>query len=294
MIPRAASITHQHILSVINTECQRLGNRDVIRILDAGCGDGVLLAYLHQALRQLRPEFVFDLYGFDVSDSGIQRQGFLDAARDTLSNVAPQEDWTGKLSLLTTNECWSCDDGYYDIIVSNQVLEHVKNLDLFFLETNRALREQGIGIHLFPLRNYLYESHLNLPFVHKIQNHDCLKSYIKLLSRMGLGKYRSHRQKHGVELDVYAERHADYLHYYTNYVSYKQIMGWAKKHLLRASFRYTREFYGSKLRSMFRLTPRYRYRADRYVILDLLAVIFLKYISSVTLVLEKRETYRTG
>jgi hypothetical protein len=40
------SITHEHLLSIINTEASQLVGIKGLRILDAGCGDGTFLSYL--------------------------------------------------------------------------------------------------------------------------------------------------------------------------------------------------------------------------------------------------------
>jgi len=48
------------------------------------------------------------------------------------------------------------------------------------------------------------ESHLNIPLAHKIINYRLLVWYIKILSRLGLGKFKTH----GGRLDKYAEMHA--------------------------------------------------------------------------------------
>jgi len=93
-------------------------------------------------------------------------------------------------------------------------------------------------------------------------------------------------------LDEYAERHADYMHYFTNYISYSEILRFAKKYRLRASFKYTRELYLRKLRSLFRLTPKFKYQMRQSGFLDFLFVLFARYISIITLSLQKRETYR--
>src|SRR5438477_403658 len=51
MVP-ATSLTHQHLLSVLVTEADRFPSGSVVRVLDAGCGDGVLMDYLTRNLRE--------------------------------------------------------------------------------------------------------------------------------------------------------------------------------------------------------------------------------------------------
>ena len=45
-IIESKSITHKHILSIINTRINGRSNGDTIRIVDAGCGNCELIAYL--------------------------------------------------------------------------------------------------------------------------------------------------------------------------------------------------------------------------------------------------------
>jgi hypothetical protein len=111
------------------------------------------------------------------------------------------------------------------------------------------------------------------------------------LSRIGLGAFKTHRRLFGASLDDYARRHADYVHYCTNYISYGQALRLAKRNRMRASFRYTQEFYWRKVRSLLRMSPEFEYRRDRSAAADWCSILFLKYVSSVTLFLEKLETY---
>ncbi len=89
VIPRASSITHQHLLSVVNTElCEAIPGRTV-RILDAGCGNGKVVAYLTRALGILHPEVEWEVYGFDVHDHGVQAEGYIQQTLDFLHSEVP-------------------------------------------------------------------------------------------------------------------------------------------------------------------------------------------------------------
>jgi len=92
-------------------------------------------------------------------------------------------------------------------------------------------------------------------------------------------------------VEEFSERHADFLHYYTNYLRSGEVLNLAKKHKLRASFKYTQEYYLGKLSAVFGRKPVYKYPMPRSGLTDWLAVFFLKYVSSITLFLEKKETY---
>lgn len=290
----AESITHQHLLAVVNTEIRRRTRAPLIRILDLGCGDGRLLSYLATNLPILQPSVRFELYGLDVDDRGVQRQGFLDGARALLQERVPSEDWQGRLIGLSTTDAWPFADEYFDAIVSNQVFEHVSDHSFVLGQIARTLRTGGCSVHLFPLVHYVYEGHLHLPYVHRIRDVDVLRAYIRTLSRLGLGKFPAHRQATGISVEEFSERHADYMHYQTNYLTYGQALTLAKGARLRGSFRYTAEFYSAKVRSLLKQAPLYEYDADRSALLDWATTGLLRYVSSVTLCLDKRDTYRTN
>jgi hypothetical protein len=118
-----------------------------------------------------------------------------------------------------------------------------------------------------------------------------LFDYIKFLSLLGIGKFKRHKKSTGITLEMYAERHADYIHYFTNYISYKDALWLAKKHKMRISFKYTRDFYARKALSMLSKKSKYEYKKNRSSFMDWISFMILRYVSSVTLFLEKRETY---
>jgi len=290
MRSKAKSITHVHLLSVINTENRDFSPGNTIRVLDVGCGDGNLIGYLHDWLPSLNPTIRFELYGLDVYDHGVQQTGFIQKALESLSQKDPDVDWSSRISLISQNEIWPYKDNFFDVIISNQVLEHIQNHDAFFSEIYRTLREDGYSVHLFPLSHYLYEGHLRLPGVHKIKNYDILYKCIYHLSRFGLGKYHLQKASH-ISLGEWSEQHADYLNYFTNYLSYDTMLSVGKRHRFRVTFRYTQDFYTSKVKSLLSLDPTYTYSKKRSLFLDLISINIFKYISSITLFLEKKQTY---
>lgn len=291
-LPKALSQTHLHILAIINTEIDRTRKSGgVISILDAGCGNGNLMSYLSQAVIALNPSISCNVCGFDVSDHGVQKSGFLDTTRQRLAREFPGIDWANNIRTITAEEPWPFESDKFDFVVSNQVLEHVANPVLFFQEAKRVLVWRGKMINLFPLRHYWFEGHLHLPFVHWIRSYDLMHWYIAALSRIGLGKFKGHHQLFGVSVDRFAEQHADYMYFYTNYLSESEAYEIAKKIGMRASFRFSTEFYAGKLRSMMKLPARYSYRVKGRSLSDALAVKFLRYLSSVTFICEKNETY---
>lgn len=290
-LPVPASITHLHLLAALNTKLRDLtSQRSIIRICDMGCGNGMLLAYLATCLPRLNPGVTFEFYGVDVADSGVQAAGFFAETIARLEVEHSEIDWASRLHLVSSQDPWPMSDGSLDVIVSNQVLEHVMDHRHFFSETHRTLREGGSSIHLFPLKHYVWEGHIHMPLVHRIRQHHLVRRYIELCSRIGIGSFRAHQREFAMTLAQYAEEHSDYMKFMTNYLSAKELLDLCTASRLRADFSFTKNLYAAKLKMVAGRPARYAYAAPR-PILDTLLFFFLKRVSSITLCLEKKQTY---
>lgn len=293
--PVATSITHVHLRACLKTEFSKQASSSaqegLSRILDAGCGNGSLLAYLQGCLAAENRADAFELFGFDVTDHGVQGAGFMDRTHASLSQQWPSIDWAQRLRVIGASQSWPFDSGQFDAVVSNQVLEHVHDHRHFFSECWRVLKDGGVSFHLFPLKHYIYEGHLNLPWVHRIRSHDLRTAYIAFLSRVGLGKFREARRKTGVTLEDFAAAHADYMAFWTNYLSESEMLDCARSVGFRASFRYTPEFYEQKLRRVLARETKDLYEDSSRSFWDSTATKLLRYVSSVTLTLIKKNAY---
>lgn len=288
-LPAPDSLTHQHLFACLNTLISV--DASSVRILDAGCGDGRLISFIHRALKAVRPGILLEVSGFDVVDHGVQAAGFMEKAIETLATRVPDVNWAERIKLLYVGNSWDFPDKYFDIVLSNQVLEHVHDKPFFFRESYRVLRDGGYAIHLSPLVHYIYEGHLYLPWVHRIRSHELLCRYISLLSFFGLGKFRDHNRRTGISRDEFSIRHADYVHFWTNYSSESEMLDIARTNKFRASFRFNIEFYLLKLRQILHLPYKANYKLARSAFFDSIAIKFLRYLSGTTLVCEKRNTY---
>ena len=286
------SVTYHHLFAVLNTEIEKRSVPPVIRVLDMGCGNGQLIAFLQRNLHQLRENSKFEIYGFDVMDSNVQDSAYFERTFKFLGEEFPDIDWGKRIFKITTKQEWPFQEGFFDYIISNQVMEHVIDHDFSFRQIRRTLTDDGVSIHLFPLVNYIYEGHLLLPFVHRISNADLLFDYIKVCSLLGLGKYRQFYPRGSAsDLTLFCRKHTDYMIYETNYLSPKEVYKFAKCNRMRCSFRYTEEYYFNKLRQVFRQSLKYKYPLIRHLWWGRILFVFLVHLSSVTLVLEKGNTY---
>jgi SAM-dependent methyltransferase len=286
LVEQATSMTHEHLLAVVATETRRLGF-PAVKLLDAGCGNGLLMRYLQANLPAVSGRIQIEVWGFDVHDEEIQPPGFLDEARGRLSARFPEENWENRLRVAAKDEPWPFGDESFDIVVSNQVGEHIPSLKTFFRENARVLRSGGVAAHLFPLRDYVLEGHLHLPLVHRILSHDLRRDVIAAMSRVGLGKFRTQ----GDDLDVWVERHSDYIHHLTHYRSWPQVAEAAKQAGLRVSYRYTPEFYLRRLARMAGRPYPYLLSSTNRSVRDAVLFRLVKRVSSVTIMLEKRQAF---
>lgn len=283
-----------HLASCINTllsHDEKLSSQKCIRILDAGCGNGRLISYLTSALTYLQPGKDFIIHGFDVVDHGVQRDGFINQSIGMLKISHPHIDWEGRIHALSADEPWSFDVEDFDIIISNQVLEHVVDKEVFFGNIHDTLADGGYSVHLAPLKHCIQEGHIFIPFAHRFRSFAALCGYITLMSRLGFGKFWREGKPGGVALNDWSERHADYIYFWTNYSTESETLDFCRKSRLRADFRFSMEFYTSKIRNIFKLKPKFVYNYRDRGFLDLVSVKILRYISSVTLVCKRENRY---
>ncbi len=284
------SLTHQHLVAVMNTILAHKTERTTpVSILDMGCGNGHLMDFVLSTLSELRPEFCFLVYGLDVNDWGGDFEQNSARTRSYLESKHPTLPWDERLKFVSMREKWPFNDNQFDFVISNQVMEHVKDHDLVFSEVRRTLKKDGASIHLFPLRESFWEGHVYMPLVHKALNYDKMVFLMHTFARMGFTKrYRLNRDKYGWRsLREFAEDMSVVILSETNYLTYRQFLRVAKRQGLAISFRFTKNYFSSKLLSYFGRRP-YIYGRG-WAIPDFLAFFFCKHLSSVTLVLRKFE-----
>ncbi len=289
---RFSSITHVHLYAIINTIVKYKftpAGITLIRILDVGCGNGILLSTLVRELPLKNSGLTFEFYGLEVYDSHIQEQGFFRKTVSFLESVCPSINWGSNIRLIASKDQWPFEDNFFDIILSNQVMEHVFDQNFFLSEIRRTMKYDGFSFHLYPLRHYIYEGHLLIPFAHKFRGWTTTYFWIKWASYFGMGTYAVHKKNKLVaSRQEYAEKHADYLTYEVNYQTIRQISETSKKAGLKCSFDFTYTYYKQKLRSLLLLRPLEIYsKSDLRSSKNSFYFIFLKYVSGITLMLTK-------
>jgi SAM-dependent methyltransferase len=119
------------------------------RVMDFGCGRGGLVGKMRLAGT--------DAYGVDIEERFIQ-------SGHILSRMWPADGPI--LSVVNEDGRTPFNDGFFDAVITDQVLEHVADLDVLAAEISRILRPGGAVFHRFPGRRLLVEPHYHLPAVH--------------------------------------------------------------------------------------------------------------------------------
>jgi SAM-dependent methyltransferase len=282
----ATSITHKHILSIINTKLRDQPNNNPIRILDAGCGSCELIAYLEAFIPKFIKGLSVEVYGFDVFDSKIQFSDFFNNANQKLSERFGHINWESRLKIIGSKDPWPFEDGYFDIVVSNQVAEHLQDHNYFFSQNWRVLKKNGFSVHLFPVKNYIIEGHVHLPFAHRFKQWRLLYRYIKFLSSLRMGNWKHVSEK--CTLDEYSKSYTDFLTFYCNYVSVGDLIQIGNTNGFRTGFNFTGNFYYEKLKEILKIKHRFFYRKENS---HPISIHIFKYIQGITLFLEKINSY---
>jgi SAM-dependent methyltransferase len=142
------------------------------RILDFGCGAGELVREGRAAGLEIYGTDVF--YGGSRARSAAEASGLLGSViRETSGHHIPFPD------------------NYFDMVVSNQVMEHIQDLDPVIAEIHRVLRPGSVALNIFPSRDVWREGHIGIPFSHWFPRDTRARLlYTWTLRRLGLGTWK--------------------------------------------------------------------------------------------------------
>lgn len=146
------------------------------------------------------------------------------------------------------------DDNSFDLVVSNQVFEHVQDYPSCLSEIVRVLKPGGIGLHMFPSRYRPIEAHVYVPFA------SIIKQYWWLLIWAYLGiRKQAHKNLSPGES---AEDNCNYLNKYTNYLNKSELKKYMNEYFSEVKFcekeflKHTRRgHYINKISAIFPFIP---------------------------------------
>ncbi|HET6547253.1 MAG TPA: class I SAM-dependent methyltransferase [Solirubrobacter sp.] len=142
------------------------------RVLDFGCGGGTVV-------RMLRRKG-FDAYGVDIGSPGADF-GDLEASELGRQGFLRYYDEGAPLPFA---------DDMFDVVISDQVFEHVEPLEAAVGEIERVTRPGGVTYHHFPYRTVWREGHIGIPFSHRLPAGRARLLYTMALRSLGAGKFR--------------------------------------------------------------------------------------------------------
>jgi SAM-dependent methyltransferase len=142
------------------------------RVLDFGCGAGKLVAAGRAS--------GIDMHGAEIYYGGSRTRA--DAEASGLLGAAIIEISGGRIGF---------PDRHFDLVVNNQVMEHVEDLDGVLREIHRVLKPGGRVLSVFPSRDVFREGHIGIPFSHWFRRGSRLRLYYTwALRSLGLGIWK--------------------------------------------------------------------------------------------------------
>lgn len=144
-------------------------------VLDYGCGSGQIV----EAGRKAGVE----IYGVETFYEG-----------STVRPGIEKRGWLGSIVRVIENGVIPFEDHSFDLVVSNQVIEHVEDLDGVLLELHRVLKPGGAFLSLFPSKDVIREGHCGLPFIHRFSKQSRFRFwYAVALRQIGLGYHKGNK-----------------------------------------------------------------------------------------------------
>lgn len=194
---------------------RRLGlSKAETRVIDWGCGTGNSVARLR--------EMGYSAWGVDVAQRSLEqgRETFRSESwftEDMLTRIGPD----GKTHL---------PDGHFHFVMSQMVVEHVPDLSTMISEIARVTAPGGAGLHLFPARWHIFESHCQLPLVHWFPK-NISRNYMAMLSIFfGVEPKQGWTKLRGRSISERANGYCEYINRDTHYRSTATVRKEFEKH----------------------------------------------------------------
>lgn len=140
-----------------------------LRVLDYGCGAGQIVV---NAL-----ERGFDAYGVDLFYEG-------GSAREAAQKTGL---WDSRIFDLREGGAIPEKVPSFDVVLSNQVFEHIEDFTVPLEEIDRVLKPGGLFINIFPSNVVWREGHIGIPFAHWMPRNRLRYWYTLGLRRLGAG-----------------------------------------------------------------------------------------------------------
>ena len=235
-------------------------------LLDVGCRSGRLLLRLQREFDP-KSEGTIQLFGLDVSDSGVQlEESFLPVTEHRLDEQFPEVHWRDRLISIESEDPWPYADATFDIIISNQVLEHVTDQAAFLIQHSRTLKPGGVGLHLSPLKEVIMEWHVGVPLVDRFSDAVGYRTARAWSAVIPTARLAPRGRLAGESTATFARRSCDMVEDATSYISERGLRKAAEASGLTIAFSGTTALYANRFRLIVRPagpTCRLRFMRDR-------------------------------
>ena len=187
-----------------------------INVLDYGCGRGRSVAKLR--------ELGYRAFGVDVDSEPLAN------GRPYLSQSGLNADEV--LRVIGDDGRTDFGDGFFHFVFSEQVIEHVGELEAVLAEIARITVADGTAFHVFSAPHRLIEEHVRMPLVHWLPK--CGVRRVWVLACLLCGKDPGWKELQKERLSKRAAAYADYLNRKTFYRSCGNVLAVARKYFLEA------------------------------------------------------------
>lgn len=171
-----------------------------LKVLDFGCGNGEMVNLLRQQ--------GIDCYGADIFYEGAS---FDKVKKDNLFKE-------GIIREIPPNGSLPFPENFFDLIIANQVFEHIDNKELVLNNLDKILKKDGIIYAHFPSQECLWEGHIGIPLLHWFPKGRTRFIYTIIMRAIGFGYYKN-------ELSFYefANEKLDWIDKYCFYEKYEDL-----------------------------------------------------------------------
>lgn len=161
---------HAYLLDLV----EELRERASPPLLDYGCGSGAVVRALL--------ERGFDAHGVEAFYEGGSTRDAVEASGLLGTRIRELD-----------HDRIPYADAAFDMVVSNQVFEHIESLARPVEEIGRVLRPGGSFVLLFPSLEVWREGHIGIPFAHRFAKGDNRARYVYTLAmrRLGFGYFKA-------------------------------------------------------------------------------------------------------